>query len=273
MELGYITYRHIKTNKRLSSFCCCCCCCSCVTNFTSTSNINNSLNFLARLILNMIFQHYMQRAFRIYFWIQSDVFGSAPKMDFKNVIFRFFWKNQILPWLQTAITQSFFWPGNFLRWFSNSTRKDLSEYTFGSILEFLEVVQKWILKTSFLPIFDVFKICVYTSITHLCLHLNYSVNFLANPNMPVLIINYMQRAFIIYFWIQSTIFGSGPKVDFKNVIFADFWRFLHLCLHLNYSVNFLGREWYQSAASMAEPMRLNFFWWTVLTKLTSIEVH
>ena len=39
---------------------------------------------------------------------------------------------------------------------------------------------------------------------------------------------------------QSTIFGNAPKMDFKNIIFADFCRFLRLTSTDNYSVICLG---------------------------------
>ena len=48
---------------------------------------------------------------------------------------------------QLTQLNSFFWPGWFSIWFFNTTCKELSEYTFGSSLTFLEVLQKWILKT------------------------------------------------------------------------------------------------------------------------------
>ena len=65
------------------------------------------------------------------------------------------------------------------------------------------------------------------------------------PNMPVPIINYIQRASRINFWIQSTIFGSTKKSTFPKTflpIFDVFFTSVFTPLSKKYPRNLYPRK-------------------------------
>ena len=55
-----------------------------------TSTDNYSVICLGTMLFDTIFGYYMQRASRIYFWIQSTIFGSTKKSTFQKTFSVFF---------------------------------------------------------------------------------------------------------------------------------------------------------------------------------------
>ena len=109
--------------------CCCCCCCSSsfVTNFTLTSNINYSVNFLAK---------------PIFFCLSKQI------NDYPPPLLLLFCHKFYIDFKHQLLTQ-FFGQADFSTLHAKSFQNIL-----GSSLTFLEVLQKWILKMSFLMFFE-----------------------------------------------------------------------------------------------------------------------